>query len=52
MTCRALPGVPIAVCGDLASDPQATATLIGMGVRELSVRPRMVAEIKAAVRQV
>lgn len=52
MTCRALPAIPIAVCGDLASDPSATQTLIGLGVRELSVRPRMVAEIKQAVRLV
>ena len=51
-TCEGLHGVPIAVCGDLASDPSATATLIGFGVTELSVRPRMVAEIKQAVRLV
>ena len=44
--------MPIAVCGDPASDPSATATLIGFGVTELSVRPRMVAEIKQAVRLV
>lgn len=51
-TCEGLPGVPVAVCGDLASDPSATATLVGYGVTELSVRPRMVAEIKQAVRLV
>lgn len=51
-TCEGLPGVPVAVCGDLASDPSATAALIGYGVTELSVRPRMVAEIKQAVRLV
>ena len=51
-TCAGLQGVPIAVCGDLASDPSAIATLIGFGVTELSVRPRMVAEIKQAVRLV
>ncbi|GAA2178826.1 phosphoenolpyruvate--protein phosphotransferase [Brooklawnia cerclae] len=49
-TCKALPGIPVAVCGDLASDPTATARLIGFGVSELSVRPPIVAEIKQAVR--
>lgn len=51
-TCQALPNHTVAVCGDLASDPAATATLVEMGVRELSVRPRMVAEVKQAVRLV
>lgn len=49
-TCAALPGIPKAVCGDLASDPAMSATLVRLGVRELSVRPGMVAEIKQAVR--
>ena len=40
----------IGVCGGLASDPAATAILIGLGVRELSVTPSMTAEIKAVVR--
>ncbi|WP_341729712.1 putative PEP-binding protein [Brooklawnia sp.] len=52
MTRAALPGLPMAVCGDLASDPAVTAALIGLGVDELSVRPGMVAEIKQAVRAV
>lgn len=51
-TCAALPNHTVSVCGDLASDPAATATLLGMGVRALSVRPRMVAEVKQAVRLV
>ena len=49
-TCRALPGLSVTVCGDLASEPAATATLIGLGVTQLSVRPRMVAEVTQAVR--
>jgi multiphosphoryl transfer protein len=40
----------IGVCGGLASEPAAATILIGLGVRELSVAPAMVAEIKAVVR--
>ncbi|WP_328701955.1 putative PEP-binding protein [Aestuariimicrobium ganziense] len=50
MTCEGLPGVPVAVCGDLASDTDHTATLVGLGVTELSVRPPLVGLVKAAVR--
>lgn len=52
LTCGHLPGVPVAVCGDLASRPELTATLVGMGVTELSVRPPLVAQVKQAVRGV
>ncbi len=48
----ALPGIPMAVCGDLASDLDATRTLIELGADELSVRPGMVAEIKEVVRAI
>jgi phosphocarrier protein len=41
----------VGVCGALASDPLATPVLIGLGVRELSVSPPQIAEIKARVRQ-
>lgn len=49
-TAEALAGKPIAVCGDLASQAPLTATLLGLGVTELSVRPGLVGLIKAAVR--
>jgi len=40
----------VAVCGELAADPQAAALLVGLGVRELSVGPRAVPAVKQAVR--
>ena len=40
----------VGVCGALASDPLATPVLIGLGVRELSVSPTQVGEIKDRVR--
>jgi phosphocarrier protein FPr len=44
--------VLVAVCGELASDEQAAAVLLGLGVRELSVVPAAVARVKEAVRHV
>ncbi len=49
-TCQGLPGVPVGVCGDLASDPDRAAGLIGRGVTELSVQPPLVGLVKQAVR--
>ncbi len=40
----------VGVCGELAGDLQAVPVLIGLGVRELSVNPVRVPEVKAAVR--
>ena len=50
MAARAFAGRPVAVCGDMASNPDAVARLIGLGVTELSVRPPLVGAIKQAVR--
>jgi phosphocarrier protein FPr len=53
MVCRAAArhGVAVAVCGEAASDADAVAFLLGLGVRELSVPPPLVAETKRAVRE-
>ncbi|HEY0870315.1 MAG TPA: phosphoenolpyruvate--protein phosphotransferase [Acidothermaceae bacterium] len=50
-TCNAARGrVPVAVCGEAASDATAVAILLGLGVRELSVAPAAVPRIKTLVR--
>lgn len=44
MTCEGAhnAGIPVAVCGEAASDPAAAALLLGLGVHELSVAPSLV----------
>ncbi|HEX8034881.1 MAG TPA: phosphoenolpyruvate--protein phosphotransferase [Ktedonobacterales bacterium] len=39
-------GMPLAVCGQLAGDPEAVPLLVGLGVRELSVAPARIPEVK------
>ncbi|MGD7733349.1 putative PEP-binding protein [Propionibacteriaceae bacterium G57] len=51
LTCERLPGVTVAVCGDLASKPDMVATLVEMGITELSCRPPLVGQVKQAVRR-
>ena len=43
-------GKRVAVCGDLASDPQAVPVLVGLGVHELSVSVPAIPAVKAQVR--
>jgi phosphoenolpyruvate-protein phosphotransferase/dihydroxyacetone kinase phosphotransfer subunit len=52
MTCRAAAqrDRTVSVCGELAGDLDATAILVGLGVRELSVSPPSVPAVKQAVR--
>jgi multiphosphoryl transfer protein len=51
MVCRAAAahGRPVGVCGEAAADPLAAALFAGLGVTELSVAPRSVAALRAAV---
>jgi phosphoenolpyruvate-protein phosphotransferase len=42
--------IPISVCGEAAGDPAMTATLVGMGITELSMTPTSIGRIKRAVR--
>lgn len=41
----------VGVCGELAADPLAVPVLVGLGVDELSVSARSIAEVKACVRE-
>lgn len=50
VVCRDAGDALVAVCGELAADPAAAGILVGLGVRELSVAPSAVPEVKQAVR--
>jgi phosphocarrier protein FPr len=41
----------VGICGELAADPLAVPVLVGLGVDELSVSARSIAEVKAGVRE-
>jgi len=52
--CRAaeVHGVPVALCGAMASDPLAAVLLVGLGLRELSMEAAAIPEIKEGIRRV
>ncbi len=43
-------GIPVGICGEMASDQSATSILIGLGVNSLSVSAPSVAKIKYRIR--
>lgn len=43
---------PLSVCGAMASDPLAALLLVGLGIRNLSMEPAAIPEIKAALGRV
>jgi phosphoenolpyruvate-protein phosphotransferase (PTS system enzyme I) len=45
-------GVPVSICGEVASDPRFVPLLIGLGIHELSVAARFLPEIKSTIRRV
>jgi phosphotransferase system enzyme I (PtsI) len=44
--------IDVAVCGEMASEPESVMLLLGMGVRTISVAPPMIPEIKQIIRSV
>ena len=44
-------GIPVAMCGELAGNPNAAPLLIGLGLDELSMNADSVPEVKAAIRK-
>jgi phosphotransferase system enzyme I (PtsI) len=43
-------GVPVSMCGEMAGDPRCVRLLLGLGLRELSMQPGSLLEIKEIVR--
>jgi phosphotransferase system enzyme I (PtsI) len=44
--------VPVTVCGQMSSDPKFLTVLLGLGLRQISVAPHAIPELKALLRQV
>lgn len=44
-------GVPVAMCGDLAGDSRYTRLLLGMGLREFSMHPNALLEVKQIINE-
>jgi len=42
-------GVPVAMCGEMAGDPRYTRLLLGLGLREFSMHPASVLEVKRII---
>jgi phosphotransferase system enzyme I (PtsI) len=42
---------PIAICGDMAGDPAFTWVLLGLGLRSLSMSPRLIPAVRSVVRK-
>lgn len=44
-------GIPVAMCGEMASDKRYTALLLGMGLTEFSMHPASLLEVKRTIMQ-
>jgi len=45
-------GIPVAMCGEVASDPLSTVLLLGLGLDEFSMSPMSLLEVKKIIRSV
>jgi phosphoenolpyruvate-protein phosphotransferase (PTS system enzyme I) len=45
-------GIEVNVCGEMSGDPMYTMLLMGMGLRQLSITPQNLPEIKRIIRLV
>jgi len=50
VTAATAAGKPVAVCGELAGDPEAIPLLVGLGLRELSMTATRIAQAKEIIR--
>jgi phosphotransferase system enzyme I (PtsI) len=44
--------VEVCVCGEMSGDPLYTVLLLGMGLRQLSVTPQNIPEVKKIIRSI
>ena len=44
-------GIPVSMCGELAGDPHMTRLLLGMGLRQFSMFPAQIPEVKQRIKQ-
>lgn len=44
-------GIPVAMCGEMASDPRFTRLLLGLGLTEFSMHPSSILEVKRIIMQ-
>uniref|UniRef100_UPI0004A2CE87 putative PEP-binding protein n=1 Tax=Vibrio parahaemolyticus TaxID=670 RepID=UPI0004A2CE87 len=53
LTCAAgdRAGIPVNMCGEMAGDPNATDTLLRVGLQKFSASPSLLPGLKAQIRQ-
>jgi len=44
-------GIPVSMCGEMAGDPNYTRLLLGLGLREFSMQPTTLLEVKRLVKE-